>query len=184
MRPPTSIGSSPAAKAVALVVISGSEKAVIARKALEQAKVRGVLYGILQATWGFPQTIAGAAVFLAHAHRPHCRFHGAVVTTWESYKALSLGPFVFLRGPSDKSDFLDDVERPLLVHEYGHTIQSLILGPAYLVVIGLPSVVRMNAPFLVRRRNEKGVSYYAHYAERSANWLGELALGEPSPGIE
>ena len=163
---------------------AGSEEAVIARKALEQAKVRGVLYGILQATWGFPQTIAGAAVFLAHAHRPHCRFHGAVVTTWESHKALSLGPFVFLKGPSDKGDFLGDVERPLLVHEYGHTIQSLILGPAYLVVIGLPSAVRMNAPFLVRRRNEKGVSYYAHYAERSANWLGELALGEPSPGIE
>lgn len=29
----------------------------------------------------------------------------------------------------------------LLVHEYGHTIQSMILGPLYLIVIGIPSTL-------------------------------------------
>ena len=144
--------------------------------------LRGVLYTAGHMTWGLPQTVVGFGVFLAHARRPHARFHGAVVTTWESHKALSLGPFVFLHGPDAGPDVLARVDRSLLVHEYGHTLQSLILGPAYLAVIGLPSALWLNAPPLVARRERTGSSYYAFFTERWANHLGERTLGEPAPG--
>ena len=201
------------------------------------ATVRQGAYALAQVTWGFPQTALGFVVFLAHARRPHFRFHGAVVTTWESHKAMSAGLFVFIHGlngtsesgrsgnPSelggsggsggscssgelggsgdlcklDKSggsnessgshesadpiDVRASVDRPLLVHEYGHTIQSLVLGPLYLVIIGLPSVVWMNVPALSRWRARTGTSYYAFYTERWANTLGERVLGEPSVGL-
>lgn len=145
--------------------------------------MRSFLYLLVQVIWGFPQTLVGFAVFLAHARCPHCRFHGAVVTTWKSRKALSLGPFLFVGGGQKADDPLADVDRPLLVHEYGHTIQSLILGPLYLLAIGLPSAIWLNTPAFSKMRRQQKRSYYAFYTERWANWLGERVLKEPSIGF-
>ena len=145
--------------------------------------MREIAYMLVQLTWGLPQTLVGALVCLVTpTDERRFRFHGAVVTTWESHKALSLGPFVFLHGPDAGPDVLARVDRSLLVHEYGHTLQSLILGPAYLAVIGLPSALWLNAPPLVARRERTGSSYYAFFTERWANHLGERTLGEPAPG--
>ena len=96
---------------------------------------------------------------------------------------MSLGPFVFLEGSADPRKAQESVERRLLVHEYGHTIQSLVLGPLYLPLIGMPSVIWLNAPALSRHRRKTGASYYRFYTERSANWIGERVTGEPSVGF-
>lgn len=145
--------------------------------------VRPTLFTLAQITWGLPQTAIGFAVFLAHAKRPHFRYHGAVVTTWESRKATSLGLFVFLNGSNDPHDARESVDEALLVHEYGHAVQSLALGPLYLPVIGLPSILWLNVPALARKRRSEGVSYYTFYTERNANWLGERVLKKPSIGL-
>lgn len=147
--------------------------------------MKQVAFIAVQAVWGFPQTLAGCAVCLAHRERPHFRFHGAVVTTWDNPKGMSLGPFIFLKGPRSVpsgSDVAKTVNAKLLVHEYGHCLQSLILGPLYLPVVGLPSLMWSNMPALSRRRRKKHQSYYALYTERTANWLGEYVLHEPSVG--
>lgn len=57
---------------------------------------------------------------------------GAVVTSWKLGSSLSLGMFIFTRTPYDLK---------LVQHEYGHTVQRLILEPLWLFVIGLPSLV-------------------------------------------
>lgn len=134
------------------------------------------VYAIVQATWGLPQTLLGAATFLAHAKRPHFLYHGAVVTTWESRKALSLGPFIFLEGPDDPTIAAFGVDQKLLAHEYGHTVQSLVLGPLYLPVVGLPSALWLNVPAFSRLRQRKRIPYYNLYTERSANYLAAKAL--------
>ena len=172
-----------------------------------------MLYLIVQATWGLPQTLAGLIVLAAHAQRPRFHFHGAIVTIWNSRKAMSLGPFIFIgkreanidapngsgqskgsrtaasdgrpkkaNGSQATASLLDKINRPLLVHEYGHTVQSLILGPAYLLVIGAPSVIWLNLPAFSKRRHRRSASYYSFYTERSANWLGEKVLKEASIG--
>ena len=58
-----------------------------------------------------------------------------------------------------------------LKHEYGHTIQSPILGPLWSFVIGLPSLIWCGC-FAKYRENHK-VSYYSFYTEAWANKLGE-----------
>ena len=58
----------------------------------------------------------------------------------------------------------------ILKHELGHTYQSMILGPLYLLVIGLPSVVWHWMHSSLKRFNK--LSYYSFYTEKWANRLG------------
>ena len=70
----------------------------------------------------------------------------------------------------------DEIEQRTLVHEYGHTIQSIILGPLYLLIIGIPSSI------WAMTFNNKGntISYYSFYTEKWANVLGEKVTKEKS----
>ena len=162
-------------------------------------RIHRAAYLFWQATWGFPQTFAGACVWLAHARNPHFLHHGALVTVWKSRFGLSLGPFVFIDAKlgtaigsaigENRPPLLVEyvpgmlVNDRLLVHEYGHTIQSLILGPLYLPIVGLPSVIWLKTPRFSRRRHDAQSSYYAFYTERWANRLGERLLKRPSMGM-
>ena len=69
-------------------------------------------------------------------------------------------------------------EHDLLIHEYGHTVQSLILGPVWSIVIGLPSMLWCNLPVFQRLRRKKGVPYSRLYCEGWANRLGQKVLKE------
>ncbi|MBR6784033.1 MAG: hypothetical protein IKM32_04995 [Clostridia bacterium] len=126
-----------------------------------------VLYWLLQLGWGALQTSLGLILFLFNLKRPHFIYKGAVFTEWARGGGISLGLFVFV---SNKSN-----ER-LVRHEYGHTLQSLILGPLYLIVIGIPSFIWASLPYFRRRRKDKSISYYSLYCEHWADILGK-ALG-------
>ena len=132
--------------------------------------MKGTGYGILQILWGFPQTLLGFAVFLCTVKAPHYRYHGAVVTEWKKRTGLSLGLFLFIPEGEEGKDFL--------VHEYGHTMQSLLLGPFYLFIIGIPSVLWCNLRCFAKLRRKKRISYQNLYTERWANRLGEKTTGE------
>ena len=103
-------------------------------------------------------------------------YNGAVATFWNKPFGISLGLFVFVPPKarfynSEKYHFSEDeIKSRLLVHEYGHTYQSLILGPLYFLVVGLPSVIWG----MVKRT---GQSYFSFYAEKWANHLGEKHTG-------
>ena len=145
--------------------------------------LRTLLCLLVQCSWGLLQTAAGALVFLRYRRRPHFFYHGAVVTVYPLYASLSLGPFIFLtdKPPRDRNSRVppEEIPRRMLVHEYGHAVQSLILGPLYLPVIGLPSVLWNHLP-ACQRRWRGTVSYFSFFPERSANFLGEKLTGEPS----
>ena len=72
----------------------------------------------------------------------------------------------------------NELKNRLLVHEYGHTIQSLILGPLYLIVIGIPST--MWAFLFEKKRKDEQIPYGAFFTEKWANRLGERVTGEKS----
>lgn len=129
---------------------------------------------LIQLTWGFPQTLAGAVLFFClHGPSRHMRYRSAFVTPWRSDAGLSLGPFIFVprRCPT-----------ALIVHEYGHTIQSLMLGPLYLLIIGLPSLIWAGLPALERFRVRRDYSYYRLFTERWANLLVRRVTGERPMG--
>ena len=108
------------------------------------------------------------------------------VTEWSDMSSVSLGMFVFvtaepyfykkLEGKYSK----EELSSRLLVHEYGHTIQSLILGPLYLIAIGIPSTLWGWLPNLAQTRKTEQISYFSFFTERWANSLGEKVTGEPS----
>lgn len=60
-----------------------------------------------------------------------------------------------------------------MAHERGHSIQSMILGPLYLIVIGIPSILW--AAWWNEGRNR---SYYSFYTERWADRLGGVERDE------
>lgn len=135
-----------------------------------------LLYILCQCTWGGLQSLLGLVLCLRETGAPHFWYRGALVTRWRARSSLSLGMFVFVSARTPD----EETARRWLIHEYGHTVQSLLLGPAYLLVIGLPSLAWANAPALVRRRAEKKIPYSAFFTERWANRLGERATGERS----
>ena len=146
------------------------------------------LYVLIQCTWGFFQTFLGFLVFLANLTRKHYCFHGAVVTEWPSRSGVSLGLFVFIPIPpplerSSDGKVSRGIFRRILVHEYGHTRQSLLLGPFYLPLIGLPSLIWNRLPYFRKRRKAHKKAYYAFFPERWANELGERYLREEAPGL-
>lgn len=142
------------------------------------------LFILVQLTWGFLQSFLGFLLFLLNIRCRHHLYHGAVVTEWRPRSSVSLGLFVFC---SDDPHFAEpnglsreDAASRLLVHEYGHTIQSLVLGPLYLFIIGIPSVTWAFLPVFRKMRREKGIPYSRAYCEASANRLGEKYTGKIS----
>lgn len=145
-------------------------------------------YRLIQCTWGCLQTLLGLIVFLMNFSCRHYSYHGAIITEWKNPSSVSLGMFVFVTAnPYFAKRFegtipTEELSRRLLVHEYGHTIQSLLFGPLYLIVMGIPSTVWGFLPQLAKKRAKEKISYFTFFTEKWANHLGECATGESSIG--
>ncbi len=135
--------------------------------------VKRLIITLLQCTWGILQTAAGGCMFLVLIGQKHFIYRGCVATVWKRRDSASVGIFIFI------SESLDGrLREEITVHEYGHTVQSLILGPLYPFVISIPSAVWCLTPRFVKMRAEKGISYYSFYTEKWANRLGTKVTGE------
>lgn len=118
--------------------------------------------------WQLPQHIValiyfGYLVMMCKDLGVDSRYKQAVVIPCVMRGAVTLGCYVFVG--------LNSEYRKTVKHELGHTIQSKILGPLYLIVIGIPSItycgLRRIFPSL-RKKN-----YYNFYTEKWANNLSE-----------
>ncbi len=147
-----------------------------------------VIYFIIQWTWGILQNVLGSIVCLLNYKNKHYWYHGALVTVWKAKSSVSIGMFIFI---TEEPFFYDklkskhsmsELSQRLLVHEYGHTIQSLMLGPLYLIAMGIPSTLWGFSPSLSRMRADKQISYFSFFTEKWANRLGEKVTQSPSMG--
>lgn len=133
----------------------------------EHNTLKKLLFILWQCTWGLPQTLLGAIIFLKHIRCPHRVYRGCIDTKWNSRGGMSLGLFIFT--PQEEDERTEQVR----VHEYGHCIQSMVLGPLYLIVIGLVSYTWANLPYFRKMRREKHISYTACFVESWASKWGE-----------
>ena len=127
-----------------------------------------IVFYLLQFTWGLTANLAGLFVFLCCRSRFRSKiFRNAIVTYLPGNRGgLSLGIFIFLsvRNTQEGSR--------LCAHEYGHTIQNLLLGPLYWLVIAIPSVIWYR--FFAGYREKRGIPYDALFCERWATaWGGK-----------
>ncbi|MCQ2496596.1 MAG: hypothetical protein MJ131_08395 [Lachnospiraceae bacterium] len=136
-------------------------------------------FASLQFTWGFFQNAYGLLVFLGltatHPGRKLEFYHGAVVSYWSKSYSMSSGMFIFY-GHENSSD-----GRSVIVHEYGHALQSLALGPLFLFIIGIPSVIWAFSPHFIKLRRYGRRTYLDFYPESWANSWGEKWTGDAAP---
>ena len=118
--------------------------------------------------WQLPQHLLailyiGYLVMMCKDLGVDSRYKQAIVIPCVMRGAVTLGCYVFVG--------LNSEYRKTVKHELGHTIQSKILGPLYLIVIGIPSItycgLRRIFPSL-RKKN-----YYDFYTEKWANNLSK-----------
>ncbi|SFC29827.1 hypothetical protein SAMN04488102_104268 [Alkalibacterium subtropicum] len=147
------------------------------------------LYVFLQLTWGLIQTVAGFILFLFHIKSPHDFYHGCIRTKWATFNGISLGLFIFVPNDEDENllkrkknntQLLTNQCDRVSVHEYGHTYQSIMLGPLYLIIIGTVSWSWARRKRYKDLRRKYGVPYSFCWTEAWANALGERILKEPS----
>ncbi len=145
----------------------------------EATKARSLLYRVLQWTWGLPQNLAGGLLYLIlrGKGRETFRYGMARGVKWSLQGSMGLGMFIFFG--HDRSPRRENV----LVHEYGHTLQSAVIGPLFLPVVGLPSVLWANLPVFIRMRRKGRRDYDDFYPEKWADIWGEKETGLPSTRI-
>ena len=133
--------------------------------------VKRIVFIILQCTWGILPTLVGLFFCIKLKDYPHKTYRGCIDTRWNIRSGLSLGLFIFT--PNDE---IEDAEK-IRVHEYGHCIQSIVLGPLF-AIIGIISLVWGRHPYFAKLREEKKLPYTSCFVESWASKWGELATGE------
>lgn len=125
---------------------------------------------VLSYSWEILQNLVAKFVMLISKAKPLTTYKDAKVYTWIFGGGMSLGEHIFVDlktyDPNKKS------HRNYIQHEYGHTVQSKMLGPLYLFVIGLPSLIW--AACFDKYREKNNISYYEFYTEKWADKLGEV----------
>lgn len=128
-------------------------------------KLLNILLYIVIVIWTLPQTLVGLFVMLfckiTYKHTKVKKYKDIFHVSWKYWSGVSLGLFTFTNESASDNTY---------AHEWGHTRQSLILGPLYLIVIGLPSIIW--AGCFDKYRQIYNVSYYSFYTEKWADKAG------------
>lgn len=123
--------------------------------------------------WELPQNVLGLIVFsIMHTKRR------IVKTEKESYRifietpniGVSLGWFIFWTPSANRFSHLVNDCR---MHEYGHARQSLLLGPIYIFLIGIPSLARvLYSRWYYKKHRHNWKNYFNAFPENWADKLG------------
>ena len=127
--------------------------------------------------WQLPQNIVGAFCILKYdkLHPYYTRDGDIVEVYFKSWfnSGISLGDVIILDNAYDQSVSVETLYNAIY-HEHGHQIQSRILGPLYLITIGLLSLLG-NLVFRLFKINSK--YYYKLPWEAWADKLGGVVRG-------
>ncbi len=121
-------------------------------------KVKNILLYI----WCLPQNLLGLLFLLFIGGEERHTLNGISFYYAKDFRGgISLGRYIILGDKRERS----------VRHEFGHCIQSRMLGPLYLIVVGLPSLIHA---WLCKCDDH---SYYDYWCERWADKLGGINKG-------
>lgn len=114
--------------------------------------------------WQLPQNILGIifGLFVKKEVYHNHNYDDCVIYKTNSKGGITLGCFIYINKDIPSFQYI-------IKHEHGHVVQSQILGPLYLLVIGLPSLIWSCVYKLFKNK-----SYYSFYTERWANKISDL----------
>lgn len=113
--------------------------------------------------WQLPQHIVGLVILLFITGEAKHKFNGINYYFYDPFPGgISLGNYMII----------GETWSQTIKHEYGHSIQSRMLGPLYLFVIGIPSLIWawLYGPIIKPTKN----GYYRFYTESWADKLGKV----------
>lgn len=123
--------------------------------------------------WQLPQNICGIVwrnikknSIIIEVGNSMSKSVNAKVYLMKAGGGVTLGNYIFI-----SQTYQDQSE--VIKHECGHVKQSKILGPLYLIIIGIPSIIHaaFNKYIGCCEKHEEG--YYHFYTEKWANKLME-----------
>lgn len=127
---------------------------------------------ILLFVWQLPQNIVGVILFFFRHRDNALWFMGdfigvddrfvSNVKNDNTHNGVSLGNFIIIEKHNSG----------IVAHEYGHAVQSRVLGPFYLLIIGLCSGIHAQIHSYKARKNLSRRSYYDFWTER---WADKIA---------
>lgn len=125
--------------------------------------MRNMVRNILLYLWQLPQTLVGLVLLMFYKpYKASTYSSGATVYHSEKMRGgISLGEIIIVSKRSSATT---------ICHELGHSMQSRMLGPLYLIVIGLPSLLWATT----YRRLFPKRDYYSFYTERWADRLMDI----------
>lgn len=126
---------------------------------------------ILKYIWQLPQMLAALIWYVI---KKKDILYNSVGTFYKVYVGanrggVTLGDKIFI-----SKYYHGEYLNMIIAHESGHVKQSLYLGPLYLFVIGIPSILWAGLHKAILPRK----SYYWFYTEAWANKLGGLGVNK------
>jgi hypothetical protein len=132
-------------------------------------KVIGKILSCLLYIWQLPQNIAALVIIAVTRGKREEVFRGINLYCWNIQAGISLGNYIFL-----PKSWLGSVSTK--AHEWGHTRQSRMFGPLYLIAIGIPSFFGNAVWDTLFHKNWSPIKaeqwYMSRYPEKWANELG------------
>ena len=124
---------------------------------------------IIKYVWQFPQMLAAWIWYLIRKKSILYNSIGNFYTVYVGANrgGVTLGDRIFI-----SKCYHGEYLNMIIAHESGHVKQSLYLGPLYLIVIGIPSILWAWSHRWIAPRK----SYYWFYTESIANKLGGVAV--------
>lgn len=131
-------------------------------------KFLNILKEVIFWIWQLPQNLVGLFLLLIYRKEEvYYRLNGRTFYfTKEMISGISLGNYIIM----SRKDMEDGMK-----HEYGHSVQSRILGPFYLLLIGIPSGIGNLCDqwfFKNWKYSDKHERYYNQPWEKWADKLG------------
>lgn len=124
-----------------------------------------VVYYILNYTWGLLTSLIGlliSLVLIIIGYKP-VKYHGCwYFKIGKNYGGFSIGT----------TCVVCDTYSELLCHEYGHTYQNAILGPLWIFLVGIPSVIR----YWIRSYKKDNSLYDSIWFEANASYIGQMIV--------
>jgi hypothetical protein len=130
-------------------------------------------------TWELPQTLLGLIIFLLTKKASEKVHVDTFLTTTYGF-GISLGAFIFAPDEVIYTTFRYQdpalEARRSILHEYGHSIQSKILGPLYLIIVGLPSLtMNLMSTYSLKYGSKKFYkNYYKRFPESWADSISKI----------
>ena len=120
---------------------------------------------ILLTIWQLPQFLLGLLLIKLYKATLDTTFKTSNIYISKKFPgSISLGNIIIIN--------TNMFHEMIILHEYGHSIQSLILGWTYLILVGIPSFIRS---IIWTKFHLSYDSYFRGYPENWANKLAKIS---------